>query len=65
VVLAALTMEGDLGLGHLDVRSAGGVEVTRRLRDGEVTDIVVLTSDAVDALARDGVVDGQTILPLF
>ena len=64
-VLAALTAEGDLGLGQLVVQSAGGVEVARRLREGEVADVVVLASDAIDALAHDGVVDGQTIRPLF
>lgn len=64
-VLAALTAEGDLGLGHLDVHSAGGVEVARRLREGEVADVVVLASDAIEALIRDGVVGGRTAAPLF
>jgi molybdate transport system substrate-binding protein len=60
-----LTADGDLGLGHLDVRSAGGVEVARRLRDGEAADVVVLASRAIEELAGARVVDGQTILPLF
>jgi molybdate transport system substrate-binding protein len=64
-VLAALTADADLGLGHLVVESGGGVEVARRLRAGEVTDVVVLASDAIDALAGDGVVHGRTIRPLF
>ena len=64
-VLTALTAEGDLGLGHLEVESAGGVEVARRLRAGEQADVVVLASDAIEALARDGVLDGQTVLPLL
>jgi molybdate transport system substrate-binding protein len=64
-VLAALTAEGAFGLGHLDVRSMGGVEVARRLKDGETADVVVLASDAIEALVGERVVDGQTVLPLF
>jgi molybdate transport system substrate-binding protein len=64
-VLAALTAEADLGLGHLVMESAGGVEVARRLRGGEQADVVVLASDAIDSLAVDGFLDGLTIRPLF
>ena len=64
-VLAALTADRELGLGHLVVQSAGGVEVARRLREGETADVVVLANDAIDALARDAVVDGRTVVPLF
>lgn len=64
-VLTALTSEPDLGLSNLDVRSAGGVEVARRLREGEAADVAVLAGDAIEALARDGVVDRRTIVPLF
>lgn len=64
-VLAALTAEGDLGLSQLVVQSAGGVEVARRLREGEQADVAVLGGDAIEALARDGLVDRHTIVPLF
>ncbi|WP_457252285.1 substrate-binding domain-containing protein [Pedococcus sp. P5_B7] len=64
-VLTALTAEDDLGLGHLTVESGGGIEVAQRLRAGEVADVVVLAGDAIEALAHDGVVDGQTARPLF
>jgi len=64
-VLADLTAERELGLTHLDVRSAGGVEVSRRLREGEVADVAVLARGAIEALVRDGIVDESTVLPLF
>jgi molybdate transport system substrate-binding protein len=64
-VLTALTAHADLGLGHLTVRSAGGVEVAQRLREGEVADVVVLSHNAIEALATERIVDGRMIVPLF
>ena len=45
--------------------AAGGVEVARRLREGETADVAVLAAGAVGGLADDGVVDPTSVTPLF
>jgi molybdate transport system substrate-binding protein len=39
---------------RIEVQSAGGVDVARRVAAGEAVDIVVLASDAIDKLAASG-----------
>lgn len=45
--------------------SDGGVEVSRRVREGEAADLLVLADDEVRALADDGIVLTDTVHPLF
>ena len=45
----------------VEVQSVGGVDAARRIRAGEVFDIVVLASDALQALSDDGFVAGDSI----
>jgi molybdate transport system substrate-binding protein len=45
--------------------SAGGVDVARRVRDGEAADVLVLAEDAMAALADDGLLVAGTLRPLF
>jgi molybdate transport system substrate-binding protein len=47
------------------VLSVGGVDATRRVRDGESFDFVVLASDAIEQLAAAGRVDSQGRVDLF
>lgn len=45
--------------------AAGGVEVARRLRDGERADVIVLAAEALAALDGDGLLVPATVTPLF
>jgi molybdate transport system substrate-binding protein len=45
--------------------SAGGVEVARRIRDGEAADLVVLAEEAITSLAGDGLVVASSVRGLF
>ncbi len=45
--------------------SAGGVEVARRVRDGEEADLVVLADTAMAGLDHDGFLVSGTLRPLF
>jgi len=45
--------------------SAGGVEVGRRVREGEVADLLVLARGAVEALVEQGHLVAATVRPLF
>lgn len=45
--------------------SAGGVEVARRVREGEVADLLVLASGAVEVLVEEGHLAADTVRPLF
>ena len=45
----------------VEVQSVGGVDAARRIRAGEVFDLVVLASDALKALSDDGFVIGDSI----
>lgn len=53
-----------LGL-EVVVTSAGGVDIARRVRQGEVADVLVLARDALDALVLDGLVLAASVRPLF
>lgn len=65
-LLAELVAPGALpGLPPVTFESAGGVEVVRRLRDGEAADLVVLAEDAITSLAREGLVVGPSVRRLF
>lgn len=46
----------------VDVVSVGGVEAARRVRAGEAFDLVILAADALQPLAGDGFVHGNTIV---
>lgn len=50
---------------RLTFTSAGGVEVARRIRAGEVADLVVLASGALAGLAAEGLLVAGTTRPLF
>ncbi|MBP6997563.1 MAG: substrate-binding domain-containing protein [Phycicoccus sp.] len=60
----ALQVSGQ-GECRLTFASAGGVEVARRVRDGEVVDLLVLAADALASLDADGLLVGGTIRSLF
>lgn len=53
-----------LGRQPVEATAAGGVDVARRLRQGEGFDLVVLARDAIDGLSDDGVLlaDSRTDL---
>lgn len=53
------------GPAELVIESAGGVAVAERLRAGEVADLAVLASGAIEGLARDRVVRVESVRPLF
>lgn len=56
-LLAEITGPGAEGvLANLDIESAGGLDVARRVREGEVADIVILASGAIAALEAEGLV---------
>lgn len=42
------------GGSHIEVESAGGVDVARRVQTGETFDLVCLAADAIDALIASG-----------
>lgn len=47
---------------HVSIVSVGGVEAARRIQEGERFDVVVLASDALDRLERDGhVISGSRV----
>lgn len=50
----------DAGLADADLESTGGVIAAERVAAGERVDLVVLASDAIAQLAREGHVDGAT-----
>ena len=59
VLNAAAALYGALYPTRIDLESAGGVDVARRLSAGESADVVVLASDAIDTLIGTGrVLDG-------
>jgi molybdate transport system substrate-binding protein len=62
VLVAAAGLYQSEGSTKIDVQSAGGVDVARRVVAGEAVDIVVLASDAIDKLIAAGklLVDGRT-----
>lgn len=65
-LLAELAAPGGLlGSPPVSFESAGGVEVARRVRDGEEADLVVLAEDAIASLAREGLVVGSSVRGLF
>lgn len=43
------------------LESVGGVDAARRVRAGEAFDVVILASDAIDALLRDGQLVGERV----
>lgn len=53
------------GLPPVSFESAGGVEVARRIRDGEAADLVVLAEEAITSLAGDGLVVASSVRGLF
>lgn len=47
---------------HVSIVSVGGVEAARRIQEGERFDVVVLASDAIDRLERNGhVISGSRV----
>ena len=54
VLLAAIVLYGREHPIRVDLESAGGVDVARRVSAGEATDVLVLASDAIDKLVRSG-----------
>jgi molybdate transport system substrate-binding protein len=65
-LLAQLAAPGCLlGIPSVSFESAGGVEVARRVRDGEGADLVVLAEDAITSLSREGLVVGSSVRGLF
>lgn len=54
-LLAEVVADWQAGGGHpVQATALGGVDVARRLRQGEVFDLVVLARDAIDALCAEG-----------
>ena len=49
----------------LHLRSGGGIEIARQIRDGAQADLVVLADDAVRALAAEGLLLEVSVRPLF
>lgn len=47
-------------LGQASVESIGGVDAAKRVRAGEVLDVVVLASDVIDKLSAEGKIDAGT-----
>lgn len=65
-VLSDLAIEvSSQGECRLRFASAGGVEVARRVRDGEDADLLVLAAGALAGLDADGLLVPGTTLPLF
>ena len=61
-ILLELTAASGTNPGRaVEVQSVGGVDAARRIRAGEIFDLVVLASDALRALADDGLVIGDSI----
>ncbi len=44
----------------IEIESVGGVDAARRVQEGEVFDLVVLASDAIDTLTATGAVQGDS-----
>jgi molybdate transport system substrate-binding protein len=65
-LLAALVerLAQEFGIEML-VESAGGVEVARRIREGESADVVVLADGALRGLAADGLIAPSSVRALF
>lgn len=65
-LLADVTEPGAIeDLPAVSFRSAGGVEVARRLRGGELVDLVILSAGAIASLVDDGLLLRSTVQPLF
>lgn len=65
-LLAQLVRPGSLpGLPAVSFQAAGGVEVARRIREGEAADLVVLARGAIDSLAQEGLVVDSSVRDLF
>ena len=64
-VLTALTAPGVLDAPSTRFESGGGVAIAQRIREGEVADIAVLASGAIDKLVAEGLLDAGTIRPVF
>lgn len=43
------------------LEAAGGIDVTKRLRTGELADVVVLARNSIDALIREGVLRAESV----
>lgn len=56
---------GVLGVASVTFESGGGVEMARRVREGEVADVVVLARGAIAELADEGHVLRASVRPLF
>lgn len=64
-LLAALAAAYERAMGQpVSLVAAGGVDVARRVRDGEAFDLVFLASDALAQLAAAGRVDPATQTPV-
>lgn len=64
-LLADLVQPGVVqDLPAVSFESAGGVDVARRLRGGELADVVILNSATIASLAEDGVVLDSHVQPL-
>jgi molybdate transport system substrate-binding protein len=51
--------------GHpIEIESVGGVDAAKRVAAGELLDVVVLASDAIDQLIAQGAVDARSRTPL-
>src|SRR3954469_5324702 len=60
-LLRELTQTYEARTGHrVDLQAAGGVDVARRIQQGEPFDFVVLARQAIDGLAAAGHVDADT-----
>jgi molybdate transport system substrate-binding protein len=54
VLAAAVAIYKDSHPTSIETEAAGGVEIARRVAAGESVDVVVLSSDAIDALIKGG-----------
>ena len=56
---------GEAGLTPAEFISGGGVAVAQDIRDGAISDVIVLADKAVRSLAADGLVLPDSVQPLF
>lgn len=63
-VLAELVADFRRENGSVDLVAAGGVDVARRIREGEAFDVVVMADDAIASLIASGHVVAATRTPL-
>jgi molybdate transport system substrate-binding protein len=47
------------------LESVGGVDAAKRVRSGERFDVVVLASDAIESLVREGHLSGDSVTPIL